>query len=104
MRLAANYVAGVFIRDSQGVSTKGHYIGLLDLKPYCIVYIPRRRWFRQMRPCPNECMTLSDAMYAASMLTFALRSFKRIETDTRQYISLIFRRGRLGAANGISSH
>jgi hypothetical protein len=39
MGLAANYVAGVFIRDSQSVSRKKTYIGLADQKPYGIVYI-----------------------------------------------------------------
>ena len=39
MTLAANYAAGVFIRDSQGVSTKKNYTGLAEQKLYCIVYI-----------------------------------------------------------------
>jgi hypothetical protein len=39
MSLAANYAAGVFSRDSQGVSPKKPYTGLADWKLYCIVYI-----------------------------------------------------------------
>jgi hypothetical protein len=39
MSLAANCVAGVFIRDSQDVPTKKPHTGLADKKPYCIVYI-----------------------------------------------------------------
>jgi hypothetical protein len=39
MSLAANYAAGVFIRDSQGVSAKKPHTGLADQELYCIVYI-----------------------------------------------------------------
>jgi hypothetical protein len=39
LSLATNYAAGVFIRDSQGVSSKKTAYRLARYKLYCIVYI-----------------------------------------------------------------
>src|SRR5712664_4141120 len=51
--LTANYAAGVFVRDSQGVSTKKTHTGLAYLKLYGIVYITGV-WRRQVRRCTKR--------------------------------------------------
>jgi hypothetical protein len=80
---AANYAAGVFIRASQGVSTKKttYRLGVLETIRY-------RLYNRRVSPTSEtmhegERMTLVDAMYAVWIVTVAPRSFEATESGAR---------------------
>jgi len=94
LSLAANYAAGVFIRDSQGVSSKKDRILLGLVKTILYSLYNMRRSCRQVRLRTKEIMTPLDALSASPLVAFAPRSFEGIKTGRQRYVSLIFRRGR----------